>query len=78
MHYKVGREFRFKATVSRGVLCLVPELLLRCAPAVMFGVESVQHLLQVLIRLSLGRSRGGERTLKISKFHLYTDTECRQ
>lgn len=43
----------------------------------MFGVESVQHLLQVLIRLSLGRSRGGEGTLKISKFHLYTNTQCK-
>lgn len=35
-------------------IVLVPELLLRCGPAVMFGVKSVQNLFQGLVRLGGG------------------------
>lgn len=52
----------------------VPELLLRCAPAVMFRIESVQNLFQGLVRLRWSWSRSREGTLKIPKLHLNTDT----
>lgn len=51
----------------------VPELLLRHGLAVMFRVESVQDLLQGLVGLGLGWSRGREGTLKVPKLHLNTE-----